>query len=435
MMKAKLASRVVVLLAIVVLLSSGYTRLLAAKQALSLAQVQKLVQIHTPDDVVAQEIRSRGLDFTPSPKTIADLQKRGAGQSTLAAIRERIPIGSMEIDAPPGTAITVDGADAGKTDVQGRLRLPEIFAGSHQVAGDKAGYRRKEVSATVAAKETKHVPLELEWLGGYLTVHTNAPGALIDVAGIGQFQGEVVDLKCSPGSYAITATRAGRKPENRAVNVAAGQHTAVDLQLAVDSAYFDAKASEATQRLSVGDAKGAIQIANDLVSADPTNANAQGLLASAYWLNGDAKAFAVAAATAIRGGGPVVLKIAHEHLELSGEAIHPALLVITNKTVTYDPANASCKYHKLVSPIEKVSTIEVTNKSAAGIMVVRHLGSNTYLLHLDFADAVKANKKTTLFFAVPTSKVQRQGDVGFLISTGNSEALFDAAAQLIRQGQ
>jgi len=60
------------------------------KTRLSQAQVQQLVAIGAPDQVIAQEIQDRGLDFTPTQKMVEDLQHHGAGPQTLTAVRELV---------------------------------------------------------------------------------------------------------------------------------------------------------------------------------------------------------------------------------------------------------------------------------------------------------------------------------------------------------
>lgn len=132
MTKSSRIYRTGVPLAVVLLLVLGLTTVGSAmpKGGLSLTQIEKLIEIHTPDEVVAQEVRSRGLDFTPTPRILDRLQKRGAGQATLAAVRERMPVGTIEIQGPPSSQVAMDGTDRGTTDAQGRLVLPDVPVGA-----------------------------------------------------------------------------------------------------------------------------------------------------------------------------------------------------------------------------------------------------------------------------------------------------------------
>jgi hypothetical protein len=403
------------------------------KEGLSLTQIEKLIQIHTPDEVVAEEVRSRGLGFTPTPRILDQMRQRGAGQATLAAVRERMPIGTIEIQGPPGSQITLDGTDRGTTDAQGRLVLPDLPVGDHRLVVNKPGYRPGEFQVTLAAREYKRFPVQLDWAGGFLTVRSDPPGASIEVAGLGQFKDGVSELQCPPGTYDITVARAGMKSETRSVVVVAGQHAAVEIHLMLDSQYLQKKVVDAKERLSHGDAQGAIQICSELSSLEPNNPEVESVLASAYWRTHDLAHFESAAEDAIRNGGSVTLNLAHEHLEMSGEAIHPATLTITAMSIAYDPGSASCKYRAFVVPPPNVATIEVTNKSASGFMIVRHLAPGTFLLHLDFRDSAKPDKKMTLYFATPESRIERENNVGFLVSGSNSSQLLGAVADLIRR--
>ncbi len=384
---------------------------------------------------MAQEVRSRGLAFTPTPKILDRLQQRGAGQATLAAVRERMPVGTIEIQGPPGSQVAVDGTDHGTTDAQGRLVLPDLPVGAHRLVVNKPGYRPGDFKLTLAAREYKHLPVQLDWAGGFLTVRSEPPGASVEIAGLGQFKDGVSELQCPPGSYDITVARAGMKSETRSVAVVAGQHAAIEIHLMPDPQYFQEKLADARQHLSHGDAQGAIQISSELSSLEPNNPDVQSVLAAAYWRTHDPGHFESAAADAIRNGGSVTLNLAHEHLELSGEAIHPATLTITAKSIAYDPGGASCKYRAFVVPLGNVAMLEVTNKSAAGFMVVRHLAPGTFLLHLDFRDPAKPDKKMTLFFAIPDSRIERENNVGFLVSPSNSSQALGAVVDMIRRAK
>ena len=61
------------------------------KTKLSQAQIQQLVAIGAPDEVISQEIQERGIDFAPTQKTVEDLRHRGAGPRALAALGELVP--------------------------------------------------------------------------------------------------------------------------------------------------------------------------------------------------------------------------------------------------------------------------------------------------------------------------------------------------------
>lgn len=399
---------------------------------LSLAQVEKLVEIHSPDDLIAEEIKARGLNYAPDQKTLDELQRRGAGQATLSAVRERIPIGTLEIQAPPGSQIVVDGTDQGVTDAQGRLVLSDLPAGAHRLSVRNAGYKTGEFSIILAAKEYKHFPVNLDWAGGYLTVRADPAGATIDIPGLGHYKDSISDLQCPPGTYDLTVSRAGVKPESRSVVVAAGQHAAVEIHLVLDPQSVQNQLLDAKQRLADGDPHGAIQVSNDLLVLEPDNPDADSVLAGAYLQVHDLIHFQSMAENAIRNGGTIVLNLVHEHLGLSGDSFHPASLTLTEKTIAYDPMGAMCKYHAFTVPISNVELSEVTDKSGSGFMVVRHLAPGTFLLHLEISEPGKSGKRMTFYFATSDSQIVSQNGVGFLASPSNSPEVLDSFAELIK---
>jgi len=401
-------------------------------KGLSLIQIEKLIQIHTPDDIVAKEIRTRGVDFLPTPRMLDELGKRGAGDSTLAAVRERMPVGTIEISGPANSRVLLDGDDKGVLDSQGRLQLTQVPAGHHDLKVDKPGYRPAEISIVLSARDTKRLPVQLEWAGGFLTIHADPAKATIEISGFGQFNSGVTDLQCPAGTYEVRVSLAGFKAETRTVSVAAGQHANVDVHLDAYRQYVENKLGEAKQRLARDDPRGAIQICNSLLSSGANSPEVSALLASSYWRANDATQFTNTALPTIREGAPVDLDVVHEHLEASGEAIHPAKLTLSSQSLTYDPGVANCKYRSIRVPLANVEIAEVSNKATSGIMVVRHLTQGTYLLHLEVRDPAKSDKKLTLYFALPDARIERgANNVAFLASLPGSSQMFAALANLI----
>jgi TonB family protein len=74
----------------------------AQTQPLSLSQIQKVIQVQSPDAVIAAEIRRRGLNFAPSKETTESLRRAGAGPDTLQAIDELRPMLDEAKQAIPG---------------------------------------------------------------------------------------------------------------------------------------------------------------------------------------------------------------------------------------------------------------------------------------------------------------------------------------------
>jgi TonB family protein len=104
----------------------------AQGQPLSLAQVEKLIQVQAPDAAIAAEIRRRGLSFAPSKETSAVLRRAGAGSETLQAIDELRPMLDEAKQAIPAILTKIyNSLD------QGNPQAIRPFV-SPQIAGDMA---------------------------------------------------------------------------------------------------------------------------------------------------------------------------------------------------------------------------------------------------------------------------------------------------------
>lgn len=256
------------------------------RHGLTMTQLEELIHIHTPDNVVAAEIRSHGLDFTPTPKILEDLHRRGAGPSTLAAVRERMPIGTLEVDAVAGSEVTLDGTVRGTTNPQGRLVIPDLPAGPHQLLVTRPKYESGEFNFTLAAHEYKRFPVRLMWAGGYLTVQVDRPGSTIQIAGLGQYNQAVSDLPCPAGSYNITVMHPQMKTEFRSVMVSAGQHASVEIHMVADPEWVASILGNAAALRSGGDIDAAVQKANEVLQVDPSNRAAHSSIYDSYLAGG-----------------------------------------------------------------------------------------------------------------------------------------------------
>jgi hypothetical protein len=170
---------------------------------------------------------------------------------------------------------------------------------------------------------------------------------------------------------------------------------------------------------------------------EKTNAEALGLLASAYYRAGDISHFQSAAIDAVHHGAPVSVEVVHEHTGLSGESVHPAVLTISGGTLTYDPGTYQCKYQRFTAPLGNVETLDVTNKATEGkviAVVAHHLTAGTYLLHLEVRNPSRSSEKMSLSFATAGSSTVKESDgVSYLSSRPNSPQTLTAIANVILQ--
>lgn len=404
----------------------------SGKGKLSLAQIEKLITIHAPDNVVAGAVQSRGLAFTPTPRIVVQIQKHGAGPATLAAIRRQIPFCKLEVDGPPGSQVTVDGSFRGAISAQGRLVVQNLLSGTHQLEVRKTGYQPENLSFNLAAHQYKRVPAKLVWGGGYLTISSDPPGGTIEIPGIGRYNTGVSNLPCPPGTYIITVVRPRMKRDSRSVVVTAGRHVTVEFHLTPDPQYLQSQLTAARQQYARGNAGGAVQMATRLLSFEPNNPHVLSLLASAYLRIHHVAHFQMDAENAIRRGGSVRLNLMHENRGFRGESINPVTLVISATTISYEPRSATHRYRPFSAPIANIEQTEVTNEGATGFIILRHLTPGTYLLHLEIRDPKRSNRKTSFFFAIANSRIERVNNIGYLASSSDSSRVLGAIANVIR---
>ncbi len=77
----------------------------AAVQKLTLMQIEGLVSHGVPDSTLSSQVRIHGLAFTPTPTILEELQAKGAGPLTLAAIEK------LSSKSAPGTVAMLKPTD------------------------------------------------------------------------------------------------------------------------------------------------------------------------------------------------------------------------------------------------------------------------------------------------------------------------------------
>jgi hypothetical protein len=399
---SKVARHLVLIRVLCVLAAMQF--IVAEPHGLTIAQLQRLLKIHAPDDLVAREIETRGLAFTPDTHTIQAIENDGAGTATLNALKERIPRGNIEIQAPVGSHVTVDSSNVGTVGQEGHIVLAGIPAGDHTIQVQQAGYTPKTIQITLAAKETKNLPVSLDWAGGYLTVKVSQPGAAITVAGIGTYTDHINRLPLPQGRYQVTATLTGMTPESRSLNIAASHESTLAISMSPDPQYVLNGILAANRQLDAGDVRGAIQLAQKLLKFASSNGDVEALLAEAYFQSNDDFASERHAAISLSEGGTLVFKVFHQHLSLQGIALHPAILTLTSRTLGYQPLSFECKYQSFSASLDQIHQVRAINPLGP-------VGSSTTLLELQVRDPQRPSNRrpVRLVFAMPGSQVMKQG--------------------------
>lgn len=340
-------------------------------------------------------------------------------------------VGNLAIQTSPGAEVSVDGLEQGAADTQGHLAVDNLPAGTHRVSIHKSGYNESEMNVDLAAAETKKLLGVLTWAGGYLSVHAQPPGTVINIEGVEEFSGDWSDNPCPAGAYTITASHTGMKTERRIVNIRPGEHATVRFSLSPDITY-------AVNVPNTGTVRTPPTVSQPLSSRLSTLVPPS-LVSSLNQQSQSVAEFQTAAADVLRERGSVVIELMHEHSGLSGDSIHPATLTLTPSTITYDPGGWSCKYSRFSAPLGDIEAAEVSNKVAEGKVigvVVRHLMPGTYLLHLEVRDPAKSNARVKLYMAIADSHLVKNGNnVNYLASQQDSAEALGAVVNVIHQAR
>ncbi len=221
----------------------------AQKTKLTQAAVEQSLQLPGPDidDVLASQIRSRGLNFTLTRKTMETLAASAKGKPhSIAALRELVVLGKgkIEVRTEPGSQVLLDGRAIGTAGADGLLSVQDILEGDHELITRRATYREANSRFSLDSNEVKQIALPMEFIGGYLTISTTPANA-----GIRLYAGQTTfnfsadsEMKLPSGSYTATVVADGYISQSRTFQVGTGEHHIEKYQLAVDLAAAKAKA-------------------------------------------------------------------------------------------------------------------------------------------------------------------------------------------------
>ena len=157
--------------------------LLCASMVPVSAQTQPAPKPFTKDDVVKlltgnvpvkrleALVRQRGIDFQLTPELESQLRTAGADDGLIATLKQS---GPKAVSVPPpsatlvvnssvgGARVYVDDVAIGDTSSQGRLRIPNLTPGQHQVRVSLDGYEKFEDSVELPASETLDLRVPLK---------------------------------------------------------------------------------------------------------------------------------------------------------------------------------------------------------------------------------------------------------------------------------
>ena len=198
---------------------------------LRLESVRALVENHTPDEAIAGEIVSRGLESSPDDDWVADLRNHGAGARTVAVLSALVPVGTLTINTTVSDAhVSLDGVLAGNSGTSSKLVIPNVRYGRHRVFVRKDRYLDSAVEVTIASKETSALLSPLSAVG-LLSVSADPARATLTVDGSGVNISDARPAELPAGMYTVSASAPGYVGQSRQFSVYAGRTTSGTIQL------------------------------------------------------------------------------------------------------------------------------------------------------------------------------------------------------------
>ncbi len=159
--------------------------------------------------------------------------KVAAGENNITVELVDAP-GSVVVQTSPGAEVFLDNVSRGAADATGRLSVPDVPAGAHNLRIAAAGKKEYQQSITVPPGQEVTAGAALADLTGTVVVRTS-PGAtvLLDGSNRGTTDGSgnLSIGEVTPGAHQLRITASGKKENNQETSVAAGQVATVEVTL------------------------------------------------------------------------------------------------------------------------------------------------------------------------------------------------------------
>ncbi len=326
----------------------------AANRMLTLDQIRKLVAIRTPDAVIAQEIRTRGVsgDFTRGD--LAEFRRQGAGSLTIAALTEAIPVASLTIRTRPGATVSLDGA-LNATNPDGSAIFAGIEPGRHRVEVRKPDFVPVSHSVELRGRQSLSLDIPIEWAVGFLTVACDAPQSVIQVGEVVHKPGNRVSLPV--GFALVTASAPFHQPATQRVAIEPGKEANLTLSLQIDPDAVRKVKEQAHTFFAAGNYAAVLERTKALLQLHLADGVVLADAAMSFLELGNYDAFRSTAIQAIKAGAAIQIPVLHHHLTFGapgGNTFHPVNLILNAMTLKFVPL-ARCNQAELEIPITELT--------------------------------------------------------------------------------
>lgn len=323
-----------------------------ADRRLTLEQIRKLIAIHTPDDVIAQEITSRGIKDDFGRKQIGDLQHLGAGAQTISALESSLPIATLVILSQPGATVILDSGTPAAIGAAGSVSMPGVQPGHHQLMINKQYFNTAVRNIEVKGRETIRIEAPLAWVVGFLSVTTDPPAAQVEIAGKSTVTAPITHTPVPLGFIVVVASAPLRQPASRTVNIEPGKDASISLSLPLDQAAAQSAANGIHSSFKSRLYKSVVDDGAIYLQSGARDKDVVAEMAVSYLELGQAAEFRDLALQTLNNGGTLRFEVEHHHAGLRNSA-HPALLAINRQTFVFEPVG-SCNFQRFETPLNTV---------------------------------------------------------------------------------
>jgi hypothetical protein len=364
----------------------------AVTQALSLAQVEKLISIRTPDSLVAQEIQSRGISDIVTSAVVSRLRARGAGGETVAAVTKLIARSTLVVLTTAGADVILDGSHAGTAGLDGRLAIPGLDPGTHVVQIQKVNFRARSEAVQLPPNQTTSLDGILDWAVGFLTVSSNAEDVRIQYTGGAAQMGRITRAAVPPGAITVVASAPLRKQVSQDVIIEPGKEATISLLPPWDDIAIAKLKNQIHASFRSHEYQTVIREAGRYLQ---TNARDKDVLAEVAISNLEVEKypeFRRTASAALDAGATLQFQMQHHHAGFR-LGLHPALLAVTSHTLRFQP-EGSCNFEAFETPLDQIGT-----ENGLNTVIARSGNRSVYVVKLTLPNPSNAKKRITLNLA------------------------------------
>lgn len=259
--------------------------------------------------------------------------------------------GTLRIHAPADTSVQIDGSPVGRVPDSGLLTLSGIPAGRRLLSATRNGFRPDQRAVLMAQGQEQDLTIRLTPLPGALIATANVSGVAFQVAGGRRYEGEIRHTELPPGTYRITASKAGYQSASADAIVRPGETARLELVLEKVSA--DDLLADATTAYRNGHFDRAAATARAVLTSHPGSGRAAALLGNSSFRM---KRFADSITyfkRAIDLGEEVTIPANHRHGgALIREGFCSGSVVLSRRTIGYRGTHS--QDHNFTTPSTKI---------------------------------------------------------------------------------